>query len=93
MRAQGQERKLSPTAKAPCQFGYVEFFTEAPERCLFLQRILLEVDSKFAAQVTRILFPPGCEFPPDGASYPGQPFGREPAVPGESLVGPIGSYP
>lgn len=34
--------------------GYIELFTEAPEKCLFLQRILLEDDEVFSPQVARI---------------------------------------
>lgn len=33
---------------------YLELFTEAPERCLFLQRILLEDDGTYAPQVARV---------------------------------------
>ncbi len=34
--------------------GYLELFTEGPERCLFLQRILLEEDGAFAPRVARV---------------------------------------
>jgi AcrR family transcriptional regulator len=45
----------SPSARLEQLFDrYVELFTEAPERCLFLQRILLEEDATFAPQVARI---------------------------------------
>lgn len=45
----------TPSAQLEQLFDrYIELFTEAPERCLFLQRILLEEDATFAPQVARI---------------------------------------
>jgi TetR/AcrR family transcriptional regulator, acrAB operon repressor len=45
----------APRARLDFLFDcYTELFTEAPERCLFLQRILLEDDAVFAPRVAKI---------------------------------------
>jgi TetR/AcrR family acrAB operon transcriptional repressor len=62
IRIRWQEMVLRPVSvessavlRLECLFDcYVELFTEAPERCLSLQRILLEGDAEFAPQVARI---------------------------------------
>jgi TetR/AcrR family acrAB operon transcriptional repressor len=62
IRARWQEVVLRPVTAgcaAPARLDflfdcYTELFTEAPERCLFLQRILLEDDAVFAPRVARI---------------------------------------
>jgi AcrR family transcriptional regulator len=62
IRASWQEKVLrtvntgtTPTERLEHLFdGYVELFTQDPDRCLFLQRILLGDDATFAPQVARL---------------------------------------
>src|SRR5262245_57313638 len=48
--------KTSATARLIALFdGYASLFTETPEICLFMQRVLLEGDREFSPRVARIL--------------------------------------
>jgi len=47
--------KATPVARVQALFdGYLELFTETPEICLFMQRVLLEADREFSPRIARI---------------------------------------